>query len=77
MRAISLSHKKSSHPYLGECGGSGRHEDLPDSVVEALHALQVDVQEALRRALLGHLVLQVPHTVLVCVLPVSRADLDK
>ena len=58
-----------------EGGGSGRHEDLTDAVVEARHGLLVDAQEALRRALLRHLVLQVPHAVLVRELLVRRAAL--
>ena len=64
-------------PYLGEGGGSGRHKDLTDAVVEARHGLLVDAQEALRRALLRHLVLQVPHAVLVRELLVRRAALGQ
>ena len=61
--------------YLGEGGGSGRHEDLTDAVVEARHRLLIDAQETLRRALLRHLVLQVPDAVLVRELLVRRATL--
>ena len=45
--------------------------------MEALHALCVHSEEALGSTLLGHLVLQVPHTVLVGELLVGRADLWK
>jgi len=62
---------------LGEGGGPGGHEDLPDPVVELGHGLGVDPQEALRRALLGHLVLQVPDAVAVRELLVRGPDLGQ
>lgn len=40
---------------LGERGGSGGHQDLTHSVVEALHRFIVHTQETLRRPLFGHL----------------------
>ena len=61
--------------HLGERGGAGRHEYLAHAVVELGEALLIDTQEALRRALLGDLVLQVPHAVAVRELLVLRAAL--
>ena len=49
--------------YLCERGGSGGHEDLPDSVVELVHLLPVDAEEALSSSLLRHFVLQIPNAV--------------
>ena len=46
-----------------------------DTVVEVHHRFLIDVQEALRHALLCHLVLQVPDAVLVRELLVHRATL--
>ena len=51
--------------YLSESGGAGSHEDLSDSVVEPVHLLLVDAEEALGSALLRHFVLQIPNAVAV------------
>ena len=61
--------------HLGERGGAGRHEYLAHAVVELGETLLIHTQEALRRALLGDLVLQVPHAVAVRELLVLRAAL--
>ena len=62
---------------LGERGGAGRHEDLTDAVVELLHRLIVDAEEALRRALLCDFILQVPDAVAVVELFVRHAALGQ
>ena len=62
---------------LGERRRAGRHEDLADAVVELGHRLVVDAQEALRRPLLGDLVLQVPDAVAVRKLFVRHAALGQ
>ena len=50
---------------------------LADPVVELLEAVVVDTQESLRRALLRHFILQVPHAVSVAELFKCRADLGQ
>lgn len=45
---------------LGEGGGTGRHEDVTDAVVERSHCFFVHTQEGHSSALLGVFVLQVP-----------------
>mmetsp|Transcript_35305 Transcript_35305/g.88749 ORF Transcript_35305/g.88749 Transcript_35305/m.88749 type:complete len:781 (-) Transcript_35305:276-2618(-) len=60
---------------LGEGGGPRRHEDLAHTVLKLLERLVVHAQKGLRGALLGFLVLQVPHAVPVHVrFLVERAD---
>ncbi len=51
--------------------------DLADAVLEALEGLIVDAQEGLGRALLGGLVLQAPHAVLVGKALRHHADLGQ
>lgn len=43
---------------LGECGRPRRHQDLTDSVVEALHRLIIHTKETLCCPLFGHLHVQ-------------------
>lgn len=62
---------------LGEGGGARGHEHHADAVLEAAERLLVDAQEGLRRALLGVLVLEVPHAVLLGELLVERAALGQ
>lgn len=62
---------------LGERRRARRHEYLTHAVVVLVQRVVVDAQEALGRALFGHLVLQVPHTVLVNELLVVRATLGQ
>ena len=50
---------------LREGRRAGGHQDLAHAIVVLGHGIVVDAEEALRGALLGHVVLQVPHAVLV------------
>mmetsp|Transcript_139393 Transcript_139393/g.242389 ORF Transcript_139393/g.242389 Transcript_139393/m.242389 type:complete len:312 (+) Transcript_139393:3827-4762(+) len=62
---------------LGEGGGPGGHQHLPHPVLEPLQGVVVHPQERLGRALLGALVLQVPHAVLRHELLVEAPDLGQ
>eukprot|EP00964_Phaeocystis_antarctica_P078146 scaffold48598_cov65-Phaeocystis_antarctica.AAC.1 len=62
---------------LGEGRAARRHEHLPHAVLELAQRDVVDAQEGLRRALLGALVLQVPHAVLGDELLRQHADLGQ
>mmetsp|Transcript_15271 Transcript_15271/g.46146 ORF Transcript_15271/g.46146 Transcript_15271/m.46146 type:complete len:374 (-) Transcript_15271:3477-4598(-) len=62
---------------LGEGGAAGGHEDLPDTVFKRLQPLVVHTQVRLSCALLGRLVLQRPHAVLVGEALGGHADLGQ
>lgn len=65
---VSHQTDQSGVPLVGdfnEGGRTRRHENLPDPVVPLLDALVVDTDESLRCDLLGVLILQLPHAILL------------
>lgn len=51
---------------LCESGGTGSHQNLSNTIVEAAQGLIVHTQEALSCALFGDFVLQIPNAITMC-----------